>query len=153
MLGCRALGAAIGAGVPPPDVVVLPAATGSTLAGVVAGLQERSEALGIAVLKGGSFIADQIREHLREVGAEHCTSWRGDLDHHCGGYARIPTSLRRFVAEFVEQTGIGVEPVYSGKMLYAIHRLIERGEFARGTRILVLHTGGMQGMRGVRNLE
>ena len=163
VLGCRALGTAIGEMAVPPDCVVLPAATGSTLAGVVAGLNNRSHVLGIAVLKGGAFIARQVQEHLREIGAGQCTeglgaegqsteeqnkAWRIDLDHHAGGYARASASLRRFVAQFAAQTGIGVEPVYSGKMLYAIHQLIERGEFARGTRILAVHTGGMQGARG-----
>lgn len=148
VLGCRALGTAIGQMAEQPGCVVLPTATGSTLAGVVAGLNNRSQVLGIAVLKGGAFIARQVQEYLREIDADHCTAWRVDLDHHGGGYARAPESLQRFVAQFVEQTGIGIESVYSGKMLYAIHQLIERGGFARGTRILAVHTGGMQGARG-----
>jgi len=150
VLGCRALGVAIGQMPEQPDCVVLPTATGSTLAGIVAGLDNRTHVLGIAVLKGGSFIAQQVSEHLREISAEHCSAWRIDLDHHCGGYARVPDALGYFVTQFGEQTGIGIEPVYSGKMLYAIHNLIERGEFARGTRILAVHTGGMQGARGAR---
>lgn len=150
VLGCRALGDAVARMPQAPDVVVLPTATGSTLAGLVAGLENRTQVLGVAVLKGGAFIADQVRGHLRDIGAEHCTAWRIELDHHCGGYARMPEPLRHFVAQFGERTGIGIEPVYSGKMLYAIHQLIERGEFARGTRILAVHTGGMQGVRGVR---
>lgn len=160
VLGCRVLGAAIGQMEEQPDCVVLPTATGSTLAGIVAGLNNRSHVLGIAVLKGGSFIARQVSEHLRALdldkrGAEHCMegkngAWQIDLDHHCGGYARVPDGLGHFVTQFVEQTGIGVEPVYSGKMLYAIDNLIEGGGFARGTRILAVHTGGMQGARGAR---
>lgn len=153
VLGCRALGAAIGNMAELPDSVVLPTATGSTLAGIVAGLDNRTQARGIAVLKGGSFIADQVEAHLRDAGAGHCRAWRVELDHHCGGYARAPESLRRFAAQFSERTGVGVEPVYSGKMLYAIHQLIERGEFARGARILAVHTGGMQGARGVQAVE
>ena len=147
--GCQALGSAIVQMAERPDLVILPAATGSTLAGIAAGLKGRCEVLGIAVLKGGNFIADQVRGHLRAIGAEHCTAWRIETGHHCGGYARAPESLLRFVAQFTETTGVGIEPVYSGKMLYAIHRLVERGEFARGTRILAVHTGGMQGARGV----
>lgn len=155
VLGCRALGVAIERMAELPDCVVLPTATGSTLAGIVAGLGKRCRVLGIAVLKGGSFIAEQVEAHLRDLGAEHCkvqhsTAWQIDLDHHGGGYARTSDGLRQFVAQFAGQTGIAIEPVYSGKMLYAVHQLIERGEFARGTRILAVHTGGMQGARGTR---
>lgn len=155
--GCRSLGAAIGEMAELPDCVVLPTATGATLAGVVAGLDNRSRVLGIAVLKGGNFIADQVEAHLRDIHAEadtaavigqnKKTAWRIDINHHCGGYARTSAPLQRFVTEFGERTGIGIEPIYTGKMLYAIHQLIECGEFARGTRILAVHTGGMQGAR------
>lgn len=155
VLGCQALGKAICDMAEPPDLVILPTATGSTLAGIVSGLNNRSQVLGIAVLKGGSFIADRVRGHLRDLhiingAAEHCAAWRIALDHHCGGYARTPEALSQFVTRFTEATGIGIEPIYSGKMMYAIHRLVERGEFAQGTRILAVHTGGMQGARGAR---
>jgi len=145
--GCRVLGEALAQRANRPDLVVLPAATGSTLAGLVAGLDNRVPALGVAVLKGGSFIAEQVREYLRQIDASHCTQWRIELDHHAGGYARVPDALRAFVDAFVARTGIGIEPIYSGKMLYAINQLIERGEFLAGTRILAVHTGGMQGAR------
>ncbi len=157
--GCVALGNAIAQMDECPDLVVLPTATGATLAGIVAGLNGRSRVLGIAVLKGGSFIAEhfiaeQVRAHLRLLGAGDGSAdtcdWRVEPDHHCGGYARVPESLARFIGQFSEATGVGIEPVYSGKMLYAIHRLAECGEFAPGTRILAVHTGGMQGARGCR---
>ncbi len=147
VLGCKALGEAIALLQWRPDIVVLPAATGSTLAGLVAGLKNRCETLGVAVLKSGNFIAGQVRDHLREVGAEDCTAWRIELDHHGGGYARNSPALDRFVTQFSTATGVGIEPVYSGKMFYAIHQLVERGEFAEGTRLLAVHTGGMQGAR------
>ncbi|MFT3929954.1 MAG: pyridoxal-phosphate dependent enzyme [Spongiibacteraceae bacterium] len=153
--GCVALGQAIAGMAIRPDVVALPTATGSTLAGIVAGLSGHCEVRGIAVLKGGSFIAEQVRGHLRALdvagsGAEDCTAWRIELDHHCGGYARTPPPLLSFVEQFTQATGVGVEPVYSGKMLYAIHQWVECGEFAEGTRLLAVHTGGMQGARGER---
>lgn len=148
VLGCRVLGEAIAAFSPLPDLVILPCATGATLAGVVAGLADRSEVHGIAVLKGGEFLRDAVREQLESVAAGHCRRWRIDTDDHCGGYARVPLQLQQFVARFERATEVPIEPVYTGKMLYAIHRRIERGDYARGTRILALHTGGLQGARG-----
>ena len=146
-LGCSAIGAAIAAWALPPDVVALPCGTGATLAGVAAGLQGRCAALGIAVLKG-DFLDGAVRAHLRDLGAQHCTRWHVDTRHHGGGYAKVPPALAEFVAQFTQRTGTTIEPVYTGKMLYALCIAIERGEFARGTRLLALHTGGLQGARG-----
>ncbi len=151
--GCRTLGAALrtllaqsnqGA----PDLVVLPAATGSTLAGLVAGLDGYCETLGIAVLKGAGFLSDAVRAGLASIAAAHCTRWSVELDQHGGGYARASPELLAFVADFAQRSGIPVEPVYTGKMLHALHRRIVAGGFARGTRLLALHTGGLQGLRG-----
>ena len=151
--GCRALGSALrtrleqsGAGA--PDLIVLPCATGSTLAGLVAGLDGYCETLGIAVLKGAGFLTDAVRAALTGIAAAQCTRWSLDLDEHGGGYARATPELLAFVSDFTARSGIPVEPVYTGKMLHALHRRCAAGEFARGTRLLALHTGGLQGLRG-----
>lgn len=145
--GCRVLGEAIQALPERPDLVVLPCGTGATLAGLVAGLGGHIPVLGIAVLKG-DFVAAAVQQFLGASGCADCTCWSIDADSHCGGYARVPSALQQFLGDFMASTGVPVEPVYSGKMLYAIHRRIARGEFARGTRLLLLHTGGLQGARG-----
>lgn len=151
--GCRALGSALrslleqsreGA----PDLVVLPTATGSTLAGLVAGLDGYCETLGIAVLKGAGFLVDAVSAGLTGAAAAHCARWSIELDEHGGGYARASPELMAFVTDFAARSGIPVEPVYTGKMLYALHRRIAAGGFARGTRLVALHTGGLQGLRG-----
>jgi 1-aminocyclopropane-1-carboxylate deaminase len=151
--GCRALGTAlramfIASGEGAPDLVVLPTATGSTLAGLVAGLDGYCETLGIAVLKGAGFLNDAVRDGLALACAAHCNRWSVELDQHGGGYARASPELLAFVADFARRAGIPVEPVYTGKMLYALHRRIAAGGFAKGTRLVALHTGGLQGLRG-----
>jgi 1-aminocyclopropane-1-carboxylate deaminase len=127
---------------------VLPCATGSTLAGVIAGLNDYCDVLGIAVLKGGEFLRAAVQTHLREAAAAHCARWSIALDEHCGGYARAPKELTAFIDDFQRRSGIPCEPVYTGKMFYALYRRILAGEFAATTRILALHTGGLQGARG-----
>lgn len=148
--GCRVLGETIRAGLwgAAPDLVALPCATGSTLAGVVAGLDGYCETLGIAVLKGAGFLSAAVREGLAAVAATQCTRWSLDLDAHGGGYARADAQLLAFVADFTRRTGVPIEPVYTGKMLQALYRRIDAGAFPRGTRLLALHTGGLQGARG-----
>ena len=148
VLGCRVLGEVIAAQCVKPDVVVVACGTGSTLAGVVAGTDGCASVLGVAVLKGGDFLDENVRGFLREVGAGNSTRWAIDTEHHCGGYARVTPALQCFIDRFTGLTDIPVEPIYTGKMLYAIDRRIERGDFARDTRVLAIHTGGLQGARG-----
>lgn len=147
-LGCKVLGEVLASNGERWDAVVLPCATGTTLAGIVAGLNNAYPVLGIAVLKGVDSMADEMRAVLAEISAAHCDNWIVDHEHHGGGYARVPAELSDFSAYFQRCCGVPIEPVYSGKMLYAIHRRIERGDYARGTRLLAVHTGGLQGARG-----
>lgn len=148
VLGCRALGEAIRTAAWQPDLVVLPCGTGSTLAGVVAGLDGYCDALGVAVLKDAGFLDTAVRADLQTADAAHCTRWSIDREHHGGGYARVTPALKTFVADFQRCSGIPIEPVYTGKMLHALYRRILAGEFAPVTRVLALHTGGLQGARG-----
>jgi len=161
-LGCRALGETLRAWPPtlcagphaacdwtePPDIVALPCATGSTLAGLAAGLEGCCEVLGVAVLKGGQFLDDAVRGQLRAIGEDGVARWRIDTRHHGGGYAKVSLPLARFLEDFQRRTRVPLEPVYSGKLLHALWRGIEAGEFARGTRLLAVHSGGLQGARG-----
>ncbi|MDB6063094.1 MAG: hypothetical protein JWM78_3197 [Verrucomicrobiaceae bacterium] len=148
VIGCKVLGAALANTAHADAQIVLPCATGTTLAGLVAGLNNANTVLGVAVLKGAESMAATVRTTLNSIDAHHCTRWSIDTAHHGGGYARMSADLEQFIANFQQQTRIPIEPVYSGKMLYAIHRRIERDDFERGTRLIALHTGGLQGMRG-----
>jgi 1-aminocyclopropane-1-carboxylate deaminase/D-cysteine desulfhydrase-like pyridoxal-dependent ACC family enzyme len=148
VLGCKILGEVLSENPQRWQHVVLPCATGTTLAGLVAGLNNANPVLGIAVLKGAESMSADVSSALADVGAAHCTRWSIDTDQHGGGYARATPDLEHFIDYFQSCTSVPIEPVYSGKMLYAIHSRIERGDFARGTRMLVLHTGGLQGARG-----
>ena len=57
-----------------------------------------------------------------------------------------------FIKEFAQQTGILLDPVYTAKMMYGIFDQIKLGCFDRGQRIVALHTGGLQGLRGIGGL-
>jgi len=146
--GCRALGEAVALWPRVPDIVALPCGTGSTLAGLVAGLGNACAVLGIAVLKGADFLNDTVRAQLRAAGVDDGGRWRIDTRHHGGGYARVSAALMEFIEDFRRRAGIPLEPVYTGKLFHALWRSIEAGEFARGTRLLAVHTGGLQGARG-----
>ncbi len=58
--------------------------------------------------------------------------------------------LYQFVEEFKERTGIPLDPIYNGKMMFGIYDMISNGYFAKGTTILTIHTGGLQGWQGMK---
>ncbi len=118
--------------------------TGTTLAGLIAGAGSYP-LTGITVLRAESFMQTDIEKLLANQRINH--SWSLNFDYHCGGYARSNSELDEFVNDFESQTGIPIEPVYTGKLFYAIFSLIEQGKIAPGSRIVALHSGGLQGKR------
>ena len=70
------------------------------------------------------------------------------MDYHFGGFAKTNAELMAFIADFEDKTGIPLEPVYTGKMMYALYDLIAKHTFKPGQRIIAVHTGGLQGKRG-----
>ncbi|WP_421257814.1 1-aminocyclopropane-1-carboxylate deaminase/D-cysteine desulfhydrase [Aeromonas sp. 600886] len=131
-----------------PDLWVLPCASGGTLAGLIAGKQDREQILAIAVLKGGGFIADEVcRLH---PAAASIPGWRVALDHHDGGYAKFSPALWQWVQDFSAETGLPLEPIYSGKAMWGLFRELAAGRIAPGSKIVFIHTGGMQGLAGLR---
>ncbi|WP_349920694.1 1-aminocyclopropane-1-carboxylate deaminase/D-cysteine desulfhydrase [Aeromonas veronii] len=131
-----------------PDLWVLPCASGGTLAGLVAGKREAEQILAIAVLKGGAFIHDEVcRLHPP---AASTPGWRIALDHHDGGYARFSREMWQWVQAFGAQTGLPLEPIYSGKAIWGLFRELAAGHIPRGSEIVFIHTGGLQGLAGLR---
>ncbi len=130
------------------DVICVDCGTGATLAGIINGLRGSGQVLGFAVLKGADFIRRDVEQYLQQLGTPTLDNWHINLDYHFGGYARTRPELMHFIQQFKQQHDIQLEPVYSAKMFYGIFDLIERDYFARGSRILALHSGGLQGLRG-----
>jgi 1-aminocyclopropane-1-carboxylate deaminase len=82
---------------------------------------------------------------------EHRCRWSINCNYHFGGFVKTDAELHTFIQTFAGNTGIALEPVYTGKMLYGIYDLVRQGYFPSGTRIVALHTGGLQGNRGFSN--
>lgn len=116
-----------------PCVWICPLGTGGTLQGLVKGLRKKDRTLGISIIKGFLGKID---------GAEVVT------DYHFGGYAKWNPELIYFMKDFYDQTGIPLDPVYTGKMMYGIKDLVEKGFFKPKSHLIALHTGGLQGIPG-----
>lgn len=133
------------------DYVCCACGTGGTLAGLVTGLKGMKKALGFSVLKGGSFLLNDVEKLIYESVGKKYNNWDINLDFHFGGYAKINSELIEFTQRFQKITSIPIEPIYTGKLLFGIYNLILNNYFSNGTNILVIHTGGLQGLMGMKN--
>jgi 1-aminocyclopropane-1-carboxylate deaminase len=125
------------------DYICCAVGTGGTIAGIIQSAATNQKVLGFPALKG-IFLFDEIRQWLPEP-LKHSSNWDLNLDYHCGGYAKITAELTDFVAWFYQHTGIEIEPIYTGKMLFGIFDLIKKDYFPANSQILAIHTGGLQG--------
>jgi 1-aminocyclopropane-1-carboxylate deaminase len=146
--GCVAIADLLRDTAPAARRIVLPVGTGTTLAGVAAGLDGGYELLGIAALKGAADLEQRVTTALAACGASAVANWRILHGHHCGGFGRVSAGLRQFIQDFERVQGIALDPVYTGKMLFAIHQQLLRGEWDSREPLLAIHTGGLQGRRG-----
>lgn len=128
----------------PYDTLCVPCGTGTTLAGIIEAVPEQVSVLGFAALKNAGFLTAEVEAML----SQSRNNWQINLDYHFGGFAKINTELNAFIEDFELKTTIPLEPVYTGKMMYAIYDLIKKHYFRPGERIIAVHTGGLQGKRG-----
>lgn len=127
------------------DVITVACGTGTTLAGLVQATPKSKKLMGFSSLKGGGFLEKDVKK-LINISAR--TNWSINFDYHFGGFAKTNEELLTFISDFESQTSIPLEPVYNGKMLFGVFDWIKKGRFKKGTKILTIHTGGLQGHRG-----
>ncbi|WP_224999792.1 1-aminocyclopropane-1-carboxylate deaminase/D-cysteine desulfhydrase [Cesiribacter sp. SM1] len=130
------------------DFIAVACGTGGTLAGIVTGLNRRRQALGFPVLKGGSFMKAEVDKLTQAYNGEVYHNYQLITDYHFGGYAKWTPELTRFINGFNSGHGVPLDPVYTGKLLFGIFDLVQKGWFKPGTRLLAIHTGGLQGIKG-----
>ena len=122
--------------------------TGTTAAGIINGITQHNLATqfnAISVFKNGEFMKAEIDRFLTSPAPYNLYT-----GYHFGGYGKTTTELIAFIKQFVADTGILIEPVYTGKMLYAIYDLAAKDHFAPGTKILAIHSGGIWGLLGMK---
>ena len=140
------------------DFIVAPVASGATLAGIVSALNKRNKnnaadthqlavckAIGVGVLKGEDYLEGLVEQFLPASLSR--SNWHIEHNYHFGGYAKASNELRTFCNDFNSAFEFDIEPVYSGKAFWAIKDMLAKGMFEDGSRIVVLHTGGLQGAR------
>lgn len=129
----------------PFDVVCVACGTGTTMAGILTTASHNHQVIGFSALKGGAFLAEEARALLRKANKQAVAPCRVITDYHFGGYARHTAELIQFIYDFKTKYNIELDFAYTGKMLFGIYDLIQKGFFHSGTKILAIHTGGTQG--------
>lgn len=124
------------------DYVTCAIGTGGTISGIINSALPHQKILGFPALKG-DFLQDEIRNFVQN------DNWELITDYHFGGYGKVNTDLVDFINRFLEKTKIPLDPVYTGKMVFGIVDLIEKNYFPENSKILLIHTGGLQGIQGM----
>ncbi|MES2266230.1 MAG: pyridoxal-phosphate dependent enzyme [Bacteroidota bacterium] len=131
------------------DHIFCACGTGTTAAGIINGLTNHelpTQFNAVPVLKNGGFMQHEIDRFLN-IPANYALH----LNYHFGGYGKTTQELISFIKQFVVETGILIEPIYTGKMLYAIYDLAAKDHFAPGSSILAIHSGGIWGLLGMKD--
>jgi 1-aminocyclopropane-1-carboxylate deaminase len=124
------------------DFICTCVGTGGTVAGIINSAKPHQKVLGFSALKG-NFLQEEIAKFVQNK------NWSLQTDYHYGGYAKVTPELIEFMNEFYLENNIPLDPVYTGKMMFGVIDLIEKKYFPDGSKILVIHTGGLQGIDGM----
>lgn len=133
----------------PYDHLFCAAGTGTTFAGLAKGIRDaqlNTRCHCVPVLKGADFLREEINAYF-----DTPPSYDFHNEYSFGGYARTTTELLGFIGQFTARTGILLDPVYTGKMMFALYDLIRKDHFAGGSTILAIHTGGLFGLLGMKD--
>jgi 1-aminocyclopropane-1-carboxylate deaminase/D-cysteine desulfhydrase-like pyridoxal-dependent ACC family enzyme len=122
--------------------------TGGTLAGILEKNREQAVVLGFSALKGGGFLYEEINQLTQAHSGNIYQNYRIVEDYHFGGYAKANAELVEFINDFRKQHQVLLDPIYTGKMMYGIFDLLAKKFFPPGSRILAMHSGGLQGIKG-----
>ncbi len=124
------------------DYVCSAIGTGGTIAGIINSSFLHQKILGFPALKE-NFLHQNIQKYV------HKTNWQLIRDYNFGGFAKIDRKLVEFINMVYTLHQLPLDPVYTGKMLYGIIDLIKKDYFPKGSKILAVHTGGLQGKQGM----
>jgi 1-aminocyclopropane-1-carboxylate deaminase len=98
--------------------------------------------LGFPALKG-DFLKEEIRKFARNQ------NWELITEYHFGGYGKVNPELIAFINQFYVENKIALDPIYTAKMVFGVMDLIDKNYFPNDSKILLIHTGGIQGIAGM----
>ncbi len=143
-----------------PNYWCVPCGTGTTFTGIRQAAANNQKCLGFSALKIDNWDNDlkkiQNADGTSRGNREGVFNWaNGEIisNYHFGGYTKWQPELIHFINDFKGKYNIPLDPIYTGKMMYGIFDLVKKGYFERGSTIVAVHTGGLQGIDGFNNLK
>ncbi|MBQ0907910.1 1-aminocyclopropane-1-carboxylate deaminase/D-cysteine desulfhydrase [Flavobacterium sp. F-328] len=124
------------------DFICCAVGTGGTISGIIASTKPSQKVLGFPALKG-DFLSNEIRNFVNQ------DNWELITEYHFGGYGKVNLELVKFINEFYSKFKIPLDPIYTGKTVYGVFDLIEKNYFPENSKILIVHSGGLQGIAGM----
>lgn len=119
--------------------------TGGTISGIINSSKESQKILGFPALKG-EFLKQEICNFAKK------SNWDLITNYHFGGYGKVNDELINFINSFYDNTNIPLDPIYTGKLVYGVVDLINKNFFPENSEILLIHTGGLQGIKGMNQI-
>jgi 1-aminocyclopropane-1-carboxylate deaminase len=124
------------------DYICCSIGTGGTISGIINSALPHQKVLGFPALKG-DFLKEEIRNFVQNE------NWDLITEYHFGGYGKVNEALIGFINQFYTENQIPLDPIYTGKMVFGVIDLIEKNYFPAESKILLIHTGGIQGIQGM----
>ncbi len=124
------------------DFVCCCVGTGGTISGLINSSKQHQKIIGFSALKG-NFLQNEIRKFAKK------DNWDLRSEYHFGGYGKVTDELILFMNLFSNQNSILLDPIYTSKMVFGVIDLINRNYFPKKSKILMIHSGGLQGIEGM----
>lgn len=125
------------------DFICCPVGTGGTISGLINSAENHQKILGFPALKDSEYLMEEIKRWTNRSNFELIS------DYHFGGYAKVNPELLDFLNAFKSQFDVTLDAIYTGKMLFGIYQIMDKGYFPTHSKILAVHTGGIQGNEGM----
>lgn len=123
------------------DYIFVGCGSGATVCGLAKALPQ-SHIVGVGAFSGAEYLTNELSKYLGKQ-----ENWTIDTQHHCGGFAKVSAALLDLQAQIEEENNFELDQVYNAKTLLALASWITEGRLKSDSRVLVIHTGGLQGKR------
>ena len=127
------------------DFICTSVGTGGTISGIINSSSPHQKVLGFPSLKG-----DFLQKDIRKFATK--SNWELINDYHFGGYGKVSDELVLFLNSFYSKNKVPLDPIYTGKMVFGVIDLISNDFFPNNSKILLIHTGGIQGVKGMNEV-
>jgi len=128
------------------NIIACSIGTGCTAIGIIKSLNINQNFLGFTSFKNSNFINQTIGGYINSN-----SNWKIKSDYNFGGFGKINIELKNFINYFESSYKIKLDPIYTSKLFFGLFDMISKNKFKKESRILVLHTGGLQGLQGIKN--